>query len=49
MSKIIFSPFKLEIINSYAQKSEEKKYNGSPKILAYEKTLDDFKKFSIST
>ena len=33
MSKIIFSPFKLEIINSYAQKSEEKKYNGSPKIL----------------
>ena len=45
MSKIIFSPFKLDIINSYAQKTEEKKYNGSPKILAYEKTLDDLKSF----
>ena len=45
MGKIIFSPLKLEIINSFVKKSEEKKYNGSPRNLAYEKTLDDLKSF----
>ena len=45
MSKIIFSPSKLDVIYSFFKKSEEKKYNGSPKMLAYEITLDDLKNF----
>lgn len=45
MSKIIFSPMKMETISSFFQKSKEKKYNDSPKSLYYTITLDDLKSF----
>ena len=45
MSKIIFSPTKLETIWSFLQKSQEKKFNDDPKLLYYIITLDDLKSF----
>ena len=45
MSKIIFSPSKLETIWSFLQKSQEKKFNDDPKLLYYIITLDDLKSF----
>ena len=45
MSKIIFSPSKLEIIWSFLQKSQEKKFNDDPKLLYYMITQDDLKSF----
>lgn len=35
MSKIIFSPSVLEVIWSFIEKSEDKKFNDSPKLLYY--------------
>ncbi|MDE7315312.1 MAG: hypothetical protein K2N11_06380 [Mucispirillum sp.] len=45
MSKIIFSPLKMQIINEFFQKTKEKKFNNDPKLLYYLKTLDDLKSF----
>ena len=45
MSKIIFSPLKMQIINEFFQKTKEKKFNNDPKLLYYLKTLDDLKCF----
>ena len=45
MSKIIFSPDKLQFINEIFDKSEEKKYGKSSKSLAYIIILDDLKSF----
>ena len=32
MSKIIFSPLKMQIINEFFQKTKEKKFNNDPKL-----------------
>ena len=45
MSKIIFSPSVLEVIWSFIEKSEDKKFNDSPKLLYYIITMDDLKNF----
>ena len=45
MSKIIFSPLKMQIINEFFQKTKEKKFNNDPKLLYYMITQDDLKSF----
>lgn len=45
MSQIIFSPEQLQFINEVFDKSEEKKYGKSAKLLNYVLILDDLKSF----
>lgn len=43
MSQIIFSPEQLQFINEVFDKSEEKKYGKSSKLLNYVSILDNLK------